>query len=89
MRDRVWNCVWKRELFWQKIWKRKTLKCCIFSIQMAAAELFTNETVFPVILDDIFHGKNRDKLMAVFRWLKKTAQTGAAFTNNKDMADIF
>lgn len=59
-----------------------------FSIQMAAAELFTNETVFPVILDDIFHGKNQDKHSS-FQVAEKTAQTGAAFTNNKDMADIF
>ena len=51
--------------------EKENLEMLYFSIQMAAAELFTNETVFPVILDDIFHGKNQDKLMAVFRWLKK------------------
>ena len=56
---------------------------------MAASELFTNENVFPVILDDIFHGKNQDKLMAVFRWLKKQPRQVLLFTNNKDMADIF
>ncbi len=39
--------------------EKENLEMLYFSIQMAAAELFTNETVFPVILDDIFHGKNQ------------------------------
>ena len=69
--------------------EKENLEMLYFSIQMAAAELFTNETVFPVILDDIFHGKNQDKLMAVFRWLKKQPRQVLLFTNNKDMADIF
>ena len=69
--------------------EKENLEILYFSIQMAAAELFTNETVFPVILDDIFHGKNQDKLMAVFRWLKKQPRQVLLFTNNKDMADIF
>ena len=45
MRDRVWNCVWKRELFGRKS-EKENLEMLYFSIQMAAAELFTNETVF-------------------------------------------
>ena len=65
--------------------EKENLEMLYFSIQMAAAELFTNETVFPVILDDIFHGKNQDKLMAVFRWLKKQPRQVLLFTNNKDM----
>ena len=69
--------------------EKENLEMLYFSIQMAAAELFTNETVFPVILDDIFHGKNQDKLIAVFRWLKKQPRQVLLFTNNKDMADIF
>lgn len=69
--------------------EKENIEMLYFSIQMAAAELFTNETVFPVILDDIFHGKNQDKLMVVFRWLKKQPRQVLFFTNNKDMADIF
>jgi len=40
-------------------------------------------------LDDIFHGKNQDKLMVVLGWLKKQPRQVLLFTNNKDMADIF
>ena len=69
--------------------EKENLEMLYFSIQMAAAELFTNETVFPVILDDIFHGKNQDKLMVVFGWLKKQPRQVLLFTNDKDMADIF
>jgi len=69
--------------------EKENLEMLYFSIQMAAAELFTNETVFPVILDDIFHGKNQDKLMVVLGWLKKQPRQVLLFTNNKDMADIF
>ena len=42
--------------------EKENLEMLYFSIQMAAAELFTNETVFSVILDDIFHGRSRISL---------------------------
>ena len=70
--------------------EKENIENAVFFYQMAARSCSrANETVFPGYFDDIFHGKNQDKLMVVFRWLKKQPRQVLFFTNNKDMADIF
>ena len=64
------------------------LEFLYFSIRMAAGELLTGEEVLPVILDDIFGGKNEQNLVAAVRWLKKQPRQVIVFTDNKTVADI-
>ena len=69
--------------------KEEELEMLYFSIRMAASELLSDENVFPVFLDDIFHGKNQDNLMKVASWLKNQPRQILLFTHNKEVADIF
>ena len=64
------------------------LELLYFSIRMAAGELLAGEEALPVILDDIFGGKNEQNLVAAAGWLKKQPRQVIVFTDNKTVADI-
>lgn len=69
--------------------EREELEILYFSIRMAASELLTDEKILPVVLDDVLHGKRKESLMAISRWLKKQPRQIILFTENEDVKSIF
>lgn len=65
------------------------LELLYFAIRMAASELFAEDRTFPVVLDDIFQGKNQECLTAAAKWLKKQPRQVLLFTSNKQAEEIF
>ena len=69
--------------------ERGEIEVLYFSIRMAASELLTDEKILPVVLDDVFHGKRKESLMAISRWLKKQPRQIILLTKNENVKSIF
>lgn len=69
--------------------ERGEIEVLYFSIRMAASELLADEKILPVVLDDVFHGKRKESLMAISRWMKKQPRQIILLTKNENVKSIF
>ena len=68
--------------------EKEELEMLYFAIRMAASELLMEKNFFPIVLDNIFHGKNEKYLTAIARWLKEQPRQVLLFTDNKSVFEI-